>query len=72
MKEWILKNKLTVTGILIGACVGYLYYHFVGCASGTCLITSKSINSTLYGGMIGGLIFSMFKKEETNSEQNKN
>ena len=72
MKEGILKHKLAVIGVLVGAGAGYLYYHFVGCASGTCLITSKPVNSTLYGAMMGGLIFSMFKKEETNSEQNKN
>ncbi len=58
----IFKNKLTILGILIGAGAGYLYYHFVGCASGTCLITSKPVNSTLYGALMGGLLFSMLKK----------
>lgn len=62
--EFILKHKLTLIGILIGAIGGYAYYHFVGCASGTCAITSKPINSTLYGAMMGGLLFSTFKKEQ--------
>jgi LytS/YehU family sensor histidine kinase len=55
---------ITSIGIIIGAISGYLYYHFVGCASGSCAITSKPLNSTLYGGLMGGLLFNMFVKEE--------
>ncbi|WP_367770890.1 DUF6132 family protein [Flavobacterium sp. WC2421] len=55
---------LTVIGIGIGAIAGYLYYFFIGCASGTCAITSKPLNSTLYGSLMGGLIFNMFIKNE--------
>ena len=50
-------------GILAGALVGYLYYYFVGCTSGSCAITSKPLNSTLYGAMMGGLLLNTFKKE---------
>jgi LytS/YehU family sensor histidine kinase len=57
---------ITSIGIVIGAISGYLYYHFVGCASGSCAITSKPFNSTLYGGLMGGLLFNMFVKEEKN------
>jgi phage shock protein E len=60
--NFILKNKLTFIGVLVGSIAGYLYYHFVGCASGTCMITSKPLNSTLYGALMGGLLFSTFKK----------
>lgn len=62
--NFILKYKLGIIGIIIGAISGYLYYHFVGCASGSCSITSKPINSTLYGALMGGLLFSLFKKEK--------
>lgn len=62
------KYTLTIIGIFIGALGGYLYYHFVGCSSGTCPITSKPINSTLYGAMMGALFFNMFKKEEAKGE----
>ncbi|MEZ7497732.1 DUF6132 family protein [Flavobacterium sp. Arc3] len=55
---------LTGIGILIGAISGYAYYHYVGCASGTCAITSKPLNSTLYGSLMGGLLFNMFVKKE--------
>ena len=64
----ILKYKLTIIGIVLGAVAGYAYYHFVGCASGTCAITSKPLNSTLYGALMGGLLFSSFKKEKQEQE----
>lgn len=54
---------ITSIGVIVGAILGYAYYHFVGCASGTCMITSKPINSTLYGGLMGGLFFNMFVNE---------
>lgn len=55
---------ITSLGIGVGAIAGYLYYHFIGCASGTCAITSKPLNSTLYGSLMGGLVFNMFVKKE--------
>lgn len=57
---------ITLIGIVIGAFAGYAYYYFVGCASGTCAITSKPINSTLYGSLMGGLLFNLFVKERKN------
>ena len=57
------KYQLTILGILLGAIFGYMYYHFVGCASGTCSITSNPLNSTLYGAMMGGLLFNIFEKK---------
>lgn len=55
---------LTIIGILMGAIAGFAYYYFVGCASGTCSITSSPINSTLYGALLGGLLFNMFQKDK--------
>ena len=66
--NFILKHKLTIIGIIAGAFGGYLYYHFVGCASGTCAITSKPLNSTLYGAMMGGLFLNIFQKEKTKTQ----
>ena len=58
----ILKYKLSIIGMILGGLAGYLYYHFVGCASGTCMITSKPLNSTLYGMLMGFLVLNIFKK----------
>ncbi len=68
--DYLLKNKGAVIGVLVGAVGGYLYYHFIGCTSGTCAITSQPVNSTLYGAMMGGLLFSTFKKENVNTKHN--
>jgi len=58
----LLKHKLTLLGILAGAIAGWLYYYYVGCAAGTCAITSKPLNSTLYGALMGGLFLNIFQK----------
>lgn len=63
MKKWFNKNMLYVIGAVIGAIGGYFYWQQIGCSSGTCMITSKPINSTLYGALMGSLLFGIFKKE---------
>ena len=63
MRNLLKKYQLTIIGVILGAIGGYLYYHFVGCNSGTCAITSKPLNSTLYGALMGGLFLNIFKKE---------
>ncbi len=58
------KYKRDLIGITLGAVAGFLYWKFVGCSSGTCMITSKPINSTLYGAVMGYLVAGIFKKEK--------
>jgi len=64
MTNFLFKYKYILLGIAMGAVAGYLYYFYVGCASGTCAITSKPLNSTLYGAMMGGLLFNMIQKDK--------
>ena len=64
MKKWVNQNKLIIIGALIGGIIGFLYYNFIGCKSGTCAITSKPINSTIYGAILGGLMVSLFKQNK--------
>jgi hypothetical protein len=45
-----------IAPIFLGAAGGYAYYHFVGCASGTCAITSNPWMSTAYGALVGSLM----------------
>ena len=66
--ELFIKYKLTITGIIAGSVEGYLYYHIIGCNSGTCAITSKPLNSTLYGALIGGVFFNLFQKQKNKSK----
>ena len=52
------EKRMVVLGAILGGIGGYVYYYFVGCASGTCAITSNPVNSTVYGALMGGLLFS--------------
>lgn len=63
MKAILVKYRLEIIGILVGAVTGWGYWFFIGCSSGTCAITSKPLNSILYFAVLGGLISGMFKKE---------
>lgn len=51
------------SGIVVGSALGYLYYHFIGCSSGTCPITSNPVSSALYGAVMGGLLLSSLGKK---------
>lgn len=56
------KHKWGILGILLGGILGYAYYFYIGCNSGSCAITSKPLNSTLYGMVFGYLLLSSFQK----------
>ncbi|MEY3563556.1 MAG: hypothetical protein RLZZ294_1562 [Bacteroidota bacterium] len=62
LKSLIQKNILYILGALIGAVGGFMYWKWIGCASGTCKITSSPVNSTLYYSLLGSLVFGLFKK----------
>ncbi len=64
MVRSILKYKLEIAGLVAGAIAGWCYWYYVGCASGTCMITSKPLNSSLYGAVMGVLLLSIFKKDK--------
>lgn len=71
MKEFIRKYLIEIIFSVAGAIGGFLYWKFIGCLSGTCVIKSVWYMSTLYGGMLGWVISSLgkdlilrFKKEK--------
>jgi hypothetical protein len=53
-------------GVAAGGVVGFLYFQFVGCKSGTCAITSNPFSSILFGGLLGFLLLSSFSSERSN------
>jgi len=52
---------------VLGAGLGFAYWRFVGCTSGTCPLTANWHTSTLMGGLIGLMIV---PKKRSNAEQN--
>lgn len=63
IKQFLIRHKLPLTGLVTGAGAGWLYWNQIGCITGTCAITSNPFNSTVYGALVGWLLFSSFKKE---------
>ena len=66
--NFLSKYKLILIGVLVGAAAGYAYYYYIGCASGSCAITSNPFRSTAYGMLMGGLAFDMFRKKPKKEE----
>jgi phage shock protein E len=53
-EKTLLLGKMSVP-VILGGTAGYLYYHFIGCVSGHCPITSNPYISTAYGSAIGAV-----------------
>lgn len=68
MKKWMLDYKLYFIGAIAGGAAGFLYWKYVGCITGTCAITSKPMNSTLYFAFFGAILLSFFKKEKSGDQ----
>jgi hypothetical protein len=62
MTNFIHKNRLYLFGALIGGSLGFAYYYWIGCVSGTCAITSDPLKSILYGSLLGALFLGLFKR----------
>jgi len=45
-----------IIGVIVGGIAGYFLYRFVGCKTGTCIITSRPWSSILYGMLLGLLV----------------
>lgn len=66
-------NKWVKWGVAAvgGSGLGFAYWYFVGCNSGSCAITSSPINSSLYGALMGVLLLNTFSKESAVPGENK-
>ena len=53
-KSWLFWKP--ALGVIVGGILGFLYYYFIGCTSGTCAITSSPYNSIIMGSVFGLLI----------------
>jgi len=66
------KKVILSIGITTGLILGFAYWYYIGCASGTCPLTSKWYTSSLYGALFGYLVTSlgidMTKKKKENEQ----
>jgi hypothetical protein len=47
-----------VIGVVVGGGLGFAYYKFIGCSTGTCPLTSNPFLSAIYGAVLGALVAS--------------
>ncbi|MBL0127898.1 MAG: hypothetical protein IPP83_10680 [Flavobacteriales bacterium] len=66
------KYLMIAIGAVLGAIGGWVYWSQVGCASGSCAITSHPLNSTLYGTFLGGLLGSTLNDLRKPKNTNEN
>ncbi len=57
-----------LSGLAFGTILGYSYYYYIGCASGTCAITSNPYISSAYGAMMGLVFMWPAKEKDTGSD----
>ena len=51
----------TIALPLVGCAGGWLYYRYVGCATGTCAVTSSPWLSTGFGCVLGSLLYTVLR-----------
>jgi len=52
--------KITI-GAVLGGGLGFAYYEFVGCSTGTCPLTSNPWISSICGAVLGVLLSTSFR-----------
>ncbi|MDW7679957.1 MAG: DUF6132 family protein [bacterium] len=66
-----MKQIWKILFVIIGAALGFAYYKFIGCRSGTCPITSNPWISTGYGALLGLVLSFSSRKTQKNSSDGK-
>lgn len=70
MLNWIKNHKISFLVAFLGAAVGYAYWYFIGCESGSCAITSVWYRTAAYGAFMGWLVGD-FANDKFNKQENK-
>lgn len=73
MRLFFKKYRFQILFAILGVIGGYMYWKFIGCSSGHCLITSRWYNSSIYGALMGylfgGVIEDFLKKRKTKEQE---
>lgn len=71
--DLIKRKKMALIFLTVGAIGGFLYWKFVGCTSGTCLIKSvwywSSIWGAAFGYVVGDIINDFILKRKKRGEK---
>lgn len=54
--------------VATGAAIGFAYWYFIGCNSGSCAITSTWQISTAYGALVGATFLLPGKSKKSNQQ----
>ncbi len=68
IQQFVLRHRTVWLGIAFGAVVGYVWYDQVGCANGSCLISSSPLRSIAYFSFVGALFAQSFVKKNVEPE----
>lgn len=61
----------TLAGALVGAAGGAAYAHFVGCHTGTCLITSNVWTAAAFFGFTGAVVAAPGPRRDSGGERRR-
>jgi hypothetical protein len=54
---WDIERMIQVIiGAIVGGIFGFLFYRFIGCKTGSCVIAGNPYISTVYWAFLGGLV----------------
>ncbi len=69
-----LKNRRIIYGAstIIGAIGGYLYYYFIGCASGTCPLRANPYYNIIMGAILGYLFIELILGQNKKKDKSEN
>lgn len=67
-------KKITrfILPVSVGAVLGYAYYYFIGCNTGSCPITSNPYTTTGYGAFLGIIWAFPSKKKAKEADESNN
>ena len=69
MSNLINRYWKTALFAVVGAGVGFAYWNFIGCSTGTCPLTANWTSSTLMGGLVGLIAAPAWKQNNTNQDK---
>lgn len=53
MINWFINHKISFLVAFLGSLIGFAYWYFIGCESGSCAITSVWYRTAGYGAILG-------------------